>query len=132
MVANAGIMPIWGRGSDTMQAWQDCLDVLLTGVLNTIEATYPAAGRAGLWRVDRDHQLDGRRQPMMRTLQGQTLGLLGYCAAKAALVNLCQNYASALARYRIRVNTVHPTGVNTPMVDNDMCQGAGREGTRRT
>jgi NAD(P)-dependent dehydrogenase (short-subunit alcohol dehydrogenase family) len=58
--------------------------------------------------------------PMMRTLGGKTLGLLGYSAAKAALVNLAQNYASILAYHNIRVNTVHPTGVSTPMADNDM------------
>src|ERR1700751_5594619 len=34
VIANAGVMPIWGQGSQTMQAWHDCLDVLLTGVLN--------------------------------------------------------------------------------------------------
>ena len=55
-------------------------------------------------------------QPMMRTLDGRTLGLLGYSAAKAALVNLAQNYASILAFHNVRVNTVHPTGVDTPMV----------------
>ena len=41
VVANAGIMPVWGQRADTMQAWHDCLDVLLTGVLNTIEVAYP-------------------------------------------------------------------------------------------
>jgi SDR family mycofactocin-dependent oxidoreductase len=122
VLANAGIMPIWGRGSDTMRAWQDALDVLLTGVLNTIEATYPRLVEQGYGGSIVITSSMAGVQPMMRTLQGKTLGLMGYCAAKAALVNLCQNYASALARYRIRVNTVHPTGVNTPMVDNDMCQ----------
>ena len=53
-------------------------------------------------------------QPMMRTETGHTLGQLGYSAAKAALVNLARNYASLLAEYSIRVNTLHPTGVNTP------------------
>jgi len=60
--------------------------------------------------------------PTMRTLAGHTLGLLGYSAAKAALVNLMENYASMLACHHIRVNTVHPTGVNTPMIDNDMAR----------
>jgi len=120
VVANAGIMPIWGRGSDTMQAWQDCLDVLLTGVLNTVEVAYP---RLVEQQSGGSIVITGSMaavQPMMRTPDGRTLGLLGYSAAKAALVNLAQNYASILARYGIRVNTVHPTGVNTPMVDNDM------------
>ena len=122
VVANAGIMPVWGPGSTTMQAWQDCLDVLLTGVLNTVETLYPAMIEQGSGGSIVITSSMAGVMPMMRTLGGHTLGLLGYCAAKAALVNLAQNYASILAPYRIRVNTVHPTGVNTPMIDNDMCR----------
>jgi SDR family mycofactocin-dependent oxidoreductase len=123
VVANAGVMPIWGEQAQTMGAWQLCLDVLLTGVLNTVELTYP---------VIRD-QADGGSivvissmaalRPMMRTEESHTLGLLGYSAAKLALVNLARNYASFLARHHIRVNTIHPTGVDTPMINNDMSRG---------
>jgi SDR family mycofactocin-dependent oxidoreductase len=120
VVANAGIMPVWGPGSDTMQAWHDSLDVLLTGVLNTVETAYPRLLEQGTGGSIVITSSMAGVIPMMRTLGGRTLGLLGYSAAKAALVNLAQNYASILARYNIRVNTVHPTGVNTPMVDNDM------------
>jgi SDR family mycofactocin-dependent oxidoreductase len=122
VVANAGIMPIWGDGSDTMQAWQDCLDVLLTGVLNTIEAGWPRMVKQG---TGGSIVITGSMAgvvPTMRTLAGRTLGLLGYSAAKAALVNLMENYASMLAYHHIRVNTVHPTGVSTPMIENDMAR----------
>lgn len=122
VVANAGIMPIWGRYAHTMQAWQDSLDVILTGVLNTVEATYPTLveqGRGGSIVIIGSM---AAVQPMMRTLDGHTLGLLGYGAAKAALVNLAENYASALAGHSVRVNVLHPTGVSTPMIDNDMCR----------
>jgi SDR family mycofactocin-dependent oxidoreductase len=120
VVANAGIMPVWGQGSNTMQAWQDCLDILLTGVLNTVEVAYPRLLEQGTGGSIVITSSMAACQPMMRTLDGRTLGLLGYSAAKAGLVNLAQNYASILAVHNIRVNTVHPTGVNTPMVDNDM------------
>jgi SDR family mycofactocin-dependent oxidoreductase len=120
VVANAGIMPVWGPGSDTMQAWYDCLDVLLTGVLNTVETAYPRLLKQGTGGSIVITSSMAGVMPMMRTLGGRTLGLLGYSAAKAALINLAQNYASILAPHNIRVNTVHPTGVNTPMVDNDM------------
>jgi NAD(P)-dependent dehydrogenase (short-subunit alcohol dehydrogenase family) len=50
--------------------------------------------------------------------------MLGYSAAKAALVNLARNYASFLAVHRIRVNTVHPTGVETPMINNSFVAAA--------
>ena len=120
VVANAGIMPVWGPGSNTMQAWHDCLDVLLTGVLNTVEVAYPRLLEQGTGGSIVITSSMAGVTPMMRTLGGRTLGLLGYSAAKAALINLAQNYASILAYHNIRVNTVLPTGVNTPMVDNDM------------
>jgi SDR family mycofactocin-dependent oxidoreductase len=120
VVANAGIMPVWGRGSDTMRAWQDCLDVLLSGVLNTVEVAYPRLLEQGTGGSIVITSSMAAVMPMMRTLGGRTLGLLGYSAAKAGLINLAQNYASILAYHNIRVNTVHPTGVNTPMADNDM------------
>jgi SDR family mycofactocin-dependent oxidoreductase len=120
VIANAGIMPVWGRKADTMQAWHDCLDVMLTGVLNTVEVAWPRMLKQGTGGSIVITSSMASVMPMMRTLGGRTLGLLGYSAAKAALVNLAQNYASILAAHNIRVNTVHPTGVNTPMVDNDM------------
>ena len=41
VLANAGIMPTHGEHANEMRAWQDSLDVLLTGVMNTVELTYP-------------------------------------------------------------------------------------------
>ena len=46
-------------------------------------------------------------------------GSLGYAAAKHGIVGLMRVYANLLAPYSIRVNSVHPAGVNTPMIDND-------------
>jgi hypothetical protein len=53
---------------------------------------------------------------------GPTRGGLGYTAAKQGAVGLMRSYANNLAPHSIRVNTVHPTGVNTPMVVNDAMQ----------
>jgi SDR family mycofactocin-dependent oxidoreductase len=120
VIANAGVMPIFGDASNTVAIWQLCLDVLLTGVLHTVETTYPQLvdqGDGGSIVITGSM---AALQPMMRTEGRHTYGMLGYAAAKAALCNLCRNYASFLAVHRIRVNTVHPTGVNTPMVANDM------------
>jgi NAD(P)-dependent dehydrogenase (short-subunit alcohol dehydrogenase family) len=46
-------------------------------------------------------------------------GLVGYVAAKHGVVGLMRAYANALASHSIRVNTVHPTGVASPMVMNE-------------
>jgi NAD(P)-dependent dehydrogenase (short-subunit alcohol dehydrogenase family) len=42
-----------------------------------------------------------------------------YCAAKHGVVGLMRSFSHWLAPHNIRVNTVHPTGVNTPMIVND-------------
>jgi SDR family mycofactocin-dependent oxidoreductase len=120
VIANAGVMPVFGERSREFGAWQLCLDVLLTGVLNTVEVSYPrlvSQGQGGSIVITSSM---AALQPMMRTENAHTYGLLGYSAAKAALINLARNYASILAVHRIRVNTIHPTGVNTPMINNDM------------
>ena len=46
-------------------------------------------------------------------------GALGYAAAKHGIVGLMRLYANLLAQHSIRVNSVHPTGVNTPMINNE-------------
>ncbi len=132
VIANAGVMPVFGPRANELASWQLCLDVLLTGVLNTVELTYRQIveqGEGGSIVIT--SSMAGLR-PMMRTESSHSYGLLGYSAAKAALVNLARNYASILARHRIRVNTVHPTSVNTPMIHNEMIAGTGSMPIRRT
>ena len=61
VLANAGIAAVrHGRGLPA-QAWQDMIDVNLTGVWNTVEAAIPHADRARPGRLDHPHQLDRRR-----------------------------------------------------------------------
>jgi SDR family mycofactocin-dependent oxidoreductase len=120
VIANAGVMPVFGPRAAEFASWQLCLEVLLTGVLHTVEATYPTLVDQGDGGSIVITSSMAALQPMMRTQISHSYGLLGYSAAKAGLVNLARNYASILAPHRIRVNTIHPTSVNTPMIHNDM------------
>jgi NAD(P)-dependent dehydrogenase (short-subunit alcohol dehydrogenase family) len=43
-------------------------------------------------------------------------------ASKHAIVGLTRTWANWLARHSIRVNSVHPTGVSTPMIHNPALQ----------
>jgi SDR family mycofactocin-dependent oxidoreductase len=118
VLANAGIMPIIGEPSTRLAAWHEAIDIMLTGVLYTIEAAIPtliAQGDGG--SVVITSSLAGLRAPM-RTMDMKSPGLLGYFASKHGVVGLMRAYANVLAPYGIRCNTVHPTGVNTPMVAN--------------
>jgi SDR family mycofactocin-dependent oxidoreductase len=120
VLANAGIMPIYGEHANEFRAWQDTLDVLLTGVMHTVELTYPRLVEQGHGGAIVITSSMAAVQPMARTEAAKTLGLLGYSAAKEGLVNLMRNYASILAEHNVRVNAIQPTGVNTPMVNNQM------------
>jgi NAD(P)-dependent dehydrogenase (short-subunit alcohol dehydrogenase family) len=46
-------------------------------------------------------------------------GQMAYGAAKHGVIGLVRNYAMALGKHGIRVNTIHPMGVATPMVMNE-------------
>ncbi len=110
--ANAGICSfaenVW---SITDEQWEEMLAVNLTGVFKTVRAAAPhmiAAGNGG-----------------SIVLTSSTAGFKGmtgighYVSAKHGVVGLMRTLANELGQYSIRVNTVHPTGVNTPMVVND-------------
>src|SRR5579875_1243491 len=111
VLANAGIMPTFGPLSQQFRAWQDCLDVLLTGVMHTIELTYPKLVEQGTGGAIVITSSMAAVQPTMRTERAKTLGMLAYSAAKAGLINLMRNYASVLAVHDIRVNAIEPTAV---------------------
>jgi NAD(P)-dependent dehydrogenase (short-subunit alcohol dehydrogenase family) len=118
VLANAGILPGAGPDANKVSAWQNTIDVLLTGVMNTVELTYPRLIEQGEGGAIVITSSMAAVQPMMRTEAAKSLGSLGYAAAKEALVNLMRNYASILAEHRIRVNAIQPTGVHTPMIHN--------------
>jgi NAD(P)-dependent dehydrogenase (short-subunit alcohol dehydrogenase family) len=115
VLINHGIMPFFGVHSDTFEAWQDCHDVMLSGVYNTIRAAVPSmieSGKGGAIVIT--SSTAGIRP---RTDFGA--GSLGYATAKAALIGLMRLTALRLGKYSIRCNTVHPTGVKTPVILND-------------
>ena len=116
VLANAGIAPMSMR--EEHDAWQDVIDVNLTGVFNTVETAKPSMierGKGGaIVLTSSTAGING--------IGGPTRGGLGYTAAKHGIVGLMRSYANVLAPHNIRVNSVHPTGVNTPMVVNDIMQ----------
>jgi SDR family mycofactocin-dependent oxidoreductase len=117
VLANAGIAPM-GREDDPVAAWQDVIDVNLTGVWNTLRASVPVLvdqGQGGA--IVLTSSTAG-----LRGVGSATGGGEGYGAAKHGVVGLMRKFAATLAEHRIRVNAVHPTGVNTPMIVNEFMQ----------
>ena len=105
--ANAGICSVQSWDEVTPRIWQDTIDTNLTGVWNTMVVSVPHLIAAGGGSI---------------IATSSTAGIKGlpfvspYSAAKHGVVGMAKSLANELARHRIRVNTVHPTGVNTPML----------------
>lgn len=116
VLGNAGIAPL--SLTPSPEEWFDVIAVNLTGVYHTVEIAIPSMierGQGGaIVLTSSTAGLAG--------IGGNTPGGLGYTAAKHGVVGLMRSYANSLAPHSIRVNTIHPTGVNTPMVVNDVMQ----------
>ena len=111
VIANAGIAPMQS-GAD---GWRDVIDVNLTGVHHTVEVAIPTIIEQG----------DGGAIVLTSSVAGligvgsDDAGAIGYVAAKHGIVGLVRLYANLLAQHSIRVNSVHPAGVDTPMINNE-------------
>ena len=110
--ANAGIATFsenaWSMEEDV---WEETIAVNLTGVWKTLKAAIPAmidAGNGGAIVITSS----------TAGIKGMA-GIAHYDSSKHGVVGLMRTLAIELAQHSIRVNTVHPTGVNTPMVVND-------------
>jgi SDR family mycofactocin-dependent oxidoreductase len=118
VLANAGIMPLVGDQAYEMSAWTESIDVMLTGVFNTIDLSLPSLRKRGVGGSIVITSSVAGLKGAIKSWDGMSAGYAGYHAAKHGVVGLMRLYANALAGESIRVNTVHPTGVNTPMVAN--------------
>ena len=109
--ANAGICNFAPADSLTERAWQDMIGINLTGAWHTAKAAIP-------------HMIKGGRGGAI-ILTSSTMGLSGarnvahYTASKHGVVGLMRTLALELAPHKIRVNTLHPTSVETDMILNE-------------
>lgn len=118
VLANAGIAPLAFRElsiEEELAQWRAVTGVNLDGAYHTAWAAVP-------------HLLSGNRGGVIiftsstagiKGFGGLQGGGLGYAASKHGIVGLMRTLANALAPLNIRVNTVHPTAVNTMMATND-------------
>jgi len=117
VLANAGIAAMAFRevtDDEDLAMWTDVLNVNLVGAYHTVKAAIPhliAGGQGGA--IVFTSSTAG-----LRGFGGLQGGGLGYAASKHGLVGLMRTLANALAPLNIRVNTVHPTAVNTMMAVN--------------
>ena len=112
VVANAGIASVSLEGtaaiSDTM--WKEMIDINLTGVWHTTSAATPHLIASG-----------GGSMIMISSVAGlKAYANIGhYVAAKHGVVGLMRTLAVELGPHGIRVNSIHPTQVDTTMIMNE-------------
>ncbi|MCO7221168.1 mycofactocin-coupled SDR family oxidoreductase [Klenkia sp. PcliD-1-E] len=115
VLANAGVFEIQPALELSDEAWREMIDINLTGVWNTCKVALP-------------HLVEGGRGGAI-VLTSSTAGLKGtpntihYTAAKHGVVGVMRTLANEFAPHSIRVNSVHPTGVDTVMIQNEKTWG---------
>lgn len=112
VVANAGIGP--GGAASPDDQWDEVIDVNLKGVWNTGRVAIPSMIEHG----------QGGSIVLTSSTGGLTgspsdvAGMLGYTAAKHGVIGLMRSWANFLAPHNVRVNSVAPTTVRTPMAND--------------
>lgn len=109
VVANAGILS-WGRMFEmSEEEWDTVIDVNLNGTWRTVRAAAPAMIEAG----------NGGSIVIVSSSAGTkaTPGNGHYSASKHGLVAITNALAIELGEFGIRVNSIHPYSINTPMVE---------------
>ncbi len=110
VVANAGIATYGKAWELSGEQWKDMIDVNLTGVFHTAKVAIPT-----MIEADRGGSI------MFTSSIGGLKGIqqVGhYVAAKHGIVGLMRTLANELGPHSIRVNTIHPTNVDTIMIQN--------------
>ena len=116
VIANAGVVAIGDPEARAQPVFGAIVDTNLKGVWHTLLATVPSIVRKGR----------GGSIVLVSSSQGLTgkggdgsAAMFAYAASKHGVVGLMRSAANAYAPHKIRVNSVHPSGVATPMIIND-------------
>jgi (+)-trans-carveol dehydrogenase len=115
VLANAGIASFAPVADLTDEMWDDMIGINLTGVFKTVRAALP--------------HLRAHGQGGAIVITSSTAGIKGmanlahYVSAKHGVVGLMKTLANELAPEMIRVNSVHPTAVDTDMIHNEATYG---------
>ena len=112
VVANAGV--IGQKSEEPLQAWADVFDTNGLGIINAVHAALPHL-QAGASII-----ATGSTAAFMNTLPmrqvGTDSGGIAYMVAKRMVSSFMHDLARELAPRQIRANVVHPTNVNTDMM----------------
>ena len=106
LVNNAGILVFKSIAEQTSAEYMQVLQVNLVGAYNGVRAAIAPMKRAGGGSIINISSIDG--------LQAKN-SLSAYASSKWGMRGLTKAAAAELGHAKIRVNTVHPGGINTAM-----------------
>ena len=115
VVAQAGIAAM--KGQPPLQAWTDSVDTILLGTINAIQASLPHLSEGASVIATGSVAAYMNALPMMQL--GTDPGGHGYMYAKRAIANYVHELARNLAPRMIRANAIHPTNVDTNMLQSE-------------
>ncbi|MBA4025329.1 MAG: SDR family mycofactocin-dependent oxidoreductase [Gordonia sp.] len=111
VVANAGICIPATWDESTPEIFRDHMDINVTGVWNTVMASAPHLIERGGGSIILISSYAGKKmQPFM----------VHYTTSKHAVTGMTRAFAAELGASNIRVNSVHPGAVDSPMGSGDM------------
>ncbi len=108
LVNNAGIFPIEGVEATSMELWNRVIAINQTGVWLGMKYAVPAMRQAGGGSIVNISSIAGLIGSGMAT---------AYHGTKGAVRLLTKTAAVEYAKEKIRINSVHPGGVDTVMLD---------------
>jgi 3-oxoacyl-[acyl-carrier protein] reductase len=108
LINNAGITRDAMFKKMSSEAWQQVLDVNLTGVFNCTKAVYPHMAERKYGRIVTASSVVG--------LYGN-MGQTNYAATKAGVIAMTQVWAKEFGRYNITANAVAPGFIHTEMME---------------
>ncbi|BBY97509.1 SDR family oxidoreductase [Mycolicibacterium fallax] len=107
LVNNAGIINVGTVEGYDLGDWQRIIDINLTGVFLGMRASVPALRDAGGGSIVNISSIEGLAGTAMTH---------GYTAAKFGVRGITKSAALELGQWGIRVNSVHPGLIRTPMI----------------
>jgi SDR family mycofactocin-dependent oxidoreductase len=111
VVANAGVCIPATWDETTPEMFKLTMDTNVTGVWNTVMVGAPHLVTAGGGSIILTSSYAGKKvQPFM----------VHYTTSKHGVTGMTRAFAAELGKHNIRVNSVHPGAVNTPMGSGDM------------
>jgi 3alpha(or 20beta)-hydroxysteroid dehydrogenase len=122
LVNNAGILRFGSIERTPFEEYRGVIEVNQFGCFLGMKASIPALKAAGGGAIVNISSTQG--------LEGMA-GACAYTASKFAVRGMTKSAALELGRYGIRVNSVHPGGIDTPMLQLDQVDQANKDAAYR-